>query len=75
MPVQSNRTTSVIMDNAAFHKSNKTKVLIEEKGAVLLFLPPYSPELNPIENDFGALKKNRQYNNDKSIDDIIKAYN
>ncbi|HOO82872.1 MAG TPA: transposase [Alphaproteobacteria bacterium] len=46
----------VVMDNATFHKSNKTKTLIEGKGAVLLFLPPYSPDLNPIEQDFGALK-------------------
>ena len=60
------------MDNATFHKSNKSKALIEEKGAALLFLPPYSPDLNPIEQDFGALKKIRQYNHEKSIDDVIK---
>ena len=62
----------VVMDNATFHKSNKSKALIEEKGAALLFLPPYSPDLNPIEQDFGALKKIRQYNHEKSIDDVIK---
>jgi len=65
----------VIMDNATFHKSARTRQLIEDKGAILLFLPPYAPELNPIENDFGALKKIREYNNDKSIDEIIKSYN
>lgn len=64
----------VIMDNAAFHKSPKTAQLIEKTGAVLLFLPPYSPDFNPIENDFAALKKNREFNEKSSIDQIVKAY-
>lgn len=37
------------MDNATFHKSPKTKELIENAGCTLKFLPPYSPDLNPIE--------------------------
>ena len=64
----------VIMDNATFHKSNKTKELIEGKGAALLYLPPYSPDFNPIENDFANIKKLRQFNHEKSIDNIIKDY-
>ena len=36
----------VIMDNAAFHKPIKTKELIESAGCKLIFLPPYSPDLN-----------------------------
>lgn len=39
----------VVMDNATFHKSEKTKMLIENAGCRLLFLPPYSPDFNPIE--------------------------
>ena len=39
----------VIMDNAAFHRSEKTRQLIESVGCKLVFLPPYSPDLNPIE--------------------------
>lgn len=39
----------IIMDNATFHKSERTKTLIESVGCTLLFLPPYSPDLNPIE--------------------------
>lgn len=39
----------VIMDNATFHKSAKTKELIKNAGCTLKFLPPYSPDLNPIE--------------------------
>ena len=44
------------MDNAAFHKSEQTKLLIENAGCRLLFLPPYSPDLNPIEKFWANLK-------------------
>lgn len=47
----------VIMDNAAFHKSQSTKKLIEEAGCRVFFLPPYSPDLNPIELFWANLKK------------------
>lgn len=46
----------VVMDNASFHKSEKTKQLIENAGCELLFLPPYSPDLNPIETFWAHLK-------------------
>ena len=65
----------VIMDNASFHKGSETVALIRASGASLLFLPPYSPELNPIEKDFANIKRRRQYNAETSIDDIIKVYN
>ncbi len=46
----------VIMDNAAFHKSKLTKELIESAGCRLLYQPPYSPDLNPIEQQWAVLK-------------------
>ena len=46
----------VVMDNAAFHKSPKTRELIEAAGCFLIFLPPYSPDLNPIEKYWANLK-------------------
>ena len=70
-----NHTHVVIMDNASFHKGSETAALIRASGASLLFLPPYSPELNPIEKDFANIKRIRQYNAETSIDDIIKVYN
>lgn len=47
----------VVMDNAAFHKSQKTKELIESVGCRLIFLPPYSPDLNPIEKFWANMKR------------------
>ena len=46
----------IVMDNASFHKSEKTKELRKNAGSEILFLPPYSPDLNPIENYWAALK-------------------
>ena len=39
----------VVMDNLSSHKGTRARALIEAAGAQLLFLPPYSPEFNPIE--------------------------
>jgi transposase len=47
----------VIMDNAAFHKSQKTKDLIESVGCMVLYQPAYSPDLNPIEKQWAVLKR------------------
>jgi transposase len=47
----------VVMDNAAFHKDRRTQELIEGAGCTLLFLPPYSPDLNPIEKFWANLKR------------------
>ena len=46
----------VILDNLSSHKGEKAANLIAERGAKLLFLPPYSPDLNPIEMAFAKLK-------------------
>ena len=46
----------VIMDNASFHKSSLTRELIEAAGCRLIFLPPYSPDLNKIEKFWAKLK-------------------
>ena len=46
----------VIMDNLGSHKGQAIRAAIRKAGAKLLFLPPYSPDLNPIEQVFAKLK-------------------
>ena len=46
----------VILDNLSSHKGARVRALIEAVGASLLYLPPYSPDFNPIENAFAKLK-------------------
>ena len=47
---------AVVMDNLSAHKGGRVRELIEERGCEVLFVPPYSPELNPIEEAFAKLK-------------------
>ena len=46
----------VVMDNLPGHKGPRVRQLIEAAGAKLFYLPPYSPDFNPIENAFAKLK-------------------
>jgi len=46
----------VVVDNLPAHKVDGVRALIEAAGAILLYLPPYSPDLNPIEMAFAKLK-------------------
>jgi len=50
------KNTTIVMDNASFHRKSRLFPLAEEAGVRLVFLPPYSPELNPIENFWAWLK-------------------
>jgi transposase len=46
----------VVMDNLTAHKGERIKELIESRGCELLYLPPYSPDFNPIEEAFAKIK-------------------
>lgn len=46
----------IVMDNASFHRKKQLFKLAEENNRTLIFLPPYSPELNPIEKSWAHLK-------------------
>jgi len=46
----------ILLDNAAFHKTHAVKEAARVLGFELLFVPPYTPDANPIENVFGILK-------------------
>jgi transposase len=51
-----NKCSVLVMDNASIHRSDKIQQMCDGAGVILLFLPPYSPDLNPIEEMFGELK-------------------
>ncbi len=46
----------VVMDNLSSHKGPRVREMIKAAGSSLLYLPPYSPDFNPIENAFAKLK-------------------
>ena len=61
----------LVMDNASFHKSKSMQKEIEDSGHLLEYLPPYSPDLNPIEHKWAQAKsKRRKYQCD--IDTLFK---
>lgn len=51
------RKTALLLDNASIHRTAIVRAAAEDKGYTLLFLPPYSPELNPIEMAFAKIKR------------------
>ena len=53
----SNPRSVVIMDNASIHHVSSVVTRIQQTGAILRFLPPYSPDLNPVEEVFSKVKK------------------
>jgi transposase len=63
----------VILDNLAAHKSERAENIVRAKGAWLLFLPPYSPDLNPIEMAFSKLKSWLRKTAARTIDELWKA--
>ncbi len=63
----------VILDNLAAHKSPAAEQAIRARGAWLLFLPPYSPDLNPIEMAFSKLKAHLRARTARTIDDLWQA--
>ena len=73
--------TVVLLDNASIHKTKEVMVAFESMGLKSLFIPPYSPEFNPIENIFGVMKKRfykMRYSDitfdvDRSIDKCISS--
>lgn len=50
----------IILDNASFHKGAEMKEMVEKEGHTLLYLPPYSPDLNPIEKKWAKAKAMRR---------------
>jgi transposase len=60
----------VVMDNLSAHKSEDIRTAIEAAGAELRYLPPYSPDLNPIEQAFSKLKAHLQKHKERSVESL-----
>ncbi len=63
----------VILDNLSVHKSQTAEETIRARGAWLLFLPPYSPDLNPIEMAFAKLKAHLRKAQARTIEALWQA--
>lgn len=63
----------VILDNLSVHKSVKAEAAVRARGAWMLFLPQYSPDLNPIEMAFAKLKAHLRKVAARSFDALIDA--
>ena len=63
----------VIMDNLPAHKAAGVRDAIQAAGASLLYLPPYSPDFNPIENAFAKLKAMMRAKAERTITTLWKA--
>jgi len=63
----------VILDNLNVHKSPRAAQALAERGAWFLFLPKYSPDLNPIEMAFAKLKTLLRKANARTYDDLMRA--
>ena len=63
----------VILDNLSSHKGARVRALIEAAGASLLYLPPYSPDFNPIENAFAKLKALLRKAAERTVEGLWRA--
>jgi transposase len=63
----------VILDNLSSHKSEKAAAILKARGAWFVYLPPYSPDLNPIEMAFAKLKAHLRKAKAQTVDALWKA--
>ena len=68
-----NKGDVVLLDNLSAHSSEKAKAILRDVGAWFLFLPPYSPDLNPIEMAFSKLKAHLRKAGARTYDEVWKA--
>ena len=62
----------IVIDNASFHRKDTLFDVVEEAGCMLIFLPKYSPDLNPIEHVWANMK-NYLRNYTKNFDSLLLA--
>ena len=73
-----NETSILILDNCSIHRVEEVQTLLRDSGIFVIFLPPYSPDLNPIELTFSYIKQYLQEHQEiiqaaNNLSDIIKS--
>ena len=74
-PPNNGKKNVLIMDNLSVHKVDKIAELLASKGIEVIFLPPYTPELNPIEKMNNIIKqhaRSRQARDKEKLDSVIE---
>jgi transposase len=66
----------IVLDNASFHKKSTLFDIVKSYGCILIFLPPYSPDLNPIEKFWANMKAflRNWIKNYQSLSDALSDY-
>src|SRR3712207_4018817 len=63
----------IVVDNLSAHKGERVRELIEERGCELLYLPPYSPDFNPIEEAFSKIEGLLRKTEARSREALVEA--
>ncbi len=70
-----NKSSIIVMDNAPIHRRKIIAEMVKKHGHILLPLPKYSPDFNPIEQSFGAMKKRRQgMPIETTVEELVLSY-
>lgn len=72
--IKNERRLNIILDNARIHKAKITKIVADILNINLVYLPPYSPFLNPIEKVWRDVKREMYKHNFKCLNDLIKIF-
>ena len=72
-PQQSTQMDLVVMDNLSSHKGPRAEQLIKAAGAELRYLPPYSPDMNPIEKAYSKLKAHLRKIAERTVAGLMRA--
>lgn len=65
--------STVVMDNASFHKSSNVEIILSKKNCSVLYLPSYSPDLNPIEESWFPLKNDLKKRFLEAVDNPLET--
>lgn len=73
LPLLSDNNKVLVMDNLPVHHAKSVKKFVDDNNIKILFLPPYSPELNPIEESFSKIKQYIKKQKARNCADLITA--